>query len=398
MLKYTPNVKGELKMGYLKANVDLNGFAGIVTINEPVLRYPGNPILTCHEVNKVWGCKSRLYTYTVHNAGMAEVSGENGRNQTIMLFRSHIADGRSVIGKAVSDNGLDNWMVEPQVFLLPATENDIFAEGVDINAVIESEAGGVEDIRINPVGSSLYILTYSAYHEQIPDRVKVMMAVTKDFKTVVRYGPISQQDMRNVVIFPEPDNNNQWRALFRPNDKAREVSGSGHTGGSFEKICAGSAPSPTGPWEIGDVIMRCGHGPGAFQAKIGPGAPPIRTRYGWLNIFHGVRSTMAGHPYILGVAFHDLEDPANPGKIRISSKPILMPAASDCLVKENDYVHVPNVVFSCGALKGKDDTVAIYYGGNDTVMNVGLANIEVLNEMCDVFRLDPLTGKHLYSL
>ncbi|HBK52672.1 MAG TPA: hypothetical protein DDZ44_01865, partial [Syntrophomonas wolfei] len=55
-------------------------------------------------------------------------------------------------------------------------------------------------------------------------------------------------------------------------------------------------------------------------------------------------------------------------------------------------------VFSCGALTGKDDTVAIYYGGNDTVMNVGLANIQILNEMCDVFRLSPLTGKHLYSL
>jgi predicted GH43/DUF377 family glycosyl hydrolase len=385
-------------MGCIEAHVELNGFEGIVTINEPFLRYPRNPILTCHEVNKVWGSDSRLYTYTVHNAGMAEVIGGNGKNQTIMLFRSHIADGRSVIGKAVSDNGLDNWRVDPKVFLLPATENDIYAEGVDINAVIESEAGGVEDVRVNPVGSGLYVLTYSAYHEQISDRVKVMMAVTKDFKTVARYGPISDQDMRNVVIFPEPDGNKKWRALLRPNDKVREISGSGHIGGSFGEICAGFATSPTGPWEIGNAIMRSGHGPSAFQAKIGPGAPPIRTRYGWLNIFHGVRATMAGNPYVLGVAFHDLEDPTNPSKIRISSKPILMPSASDCLVKETDYVHVPNVVFCCGALKCKDDTVAIYYGGNDTVMNVGLANIEVLNEMCDVFRFNSLTGKHLYSL
>ena len=385
-------------MGRTEAHVGLNGFEGTVTINEPVLRYPGNPILTCHDVNKIWGTEVRLYTYTVHNAGMAEVTGANGKNQTIMLFRSHIADGRSVIGKAISDNGLDGWEVDPRPFLLPATENDVYDEGVNINAIIESEAGGVEDIRVNPVGSNLYVLTYSAYHEQITDRVKVMMAVTKDFKTVVRYGPIYEQDMRNVVIFPEPDRNNKWRALLRPNDKEQEVSGSGHIGGSFGEICAGFAPSPTGPWEIGNVIMRSGHGPSAFQAKIGPGAPPIRTRYGWLNIFHGVRSTMAGNPYTLGVAFHDLEDPTNPSKVRISAKPILMPSASDCLVRETDYVHLPNVVFSCGALIGKDDTVAIYYGGNDTVMNVGLTNIQILNEMCNVFRLNPLTGKHLYSL
>jgi len=175
--------------------------------------------------------------------------------------------------------------------------------------------------------------------------------------------------MRNVVIFPEPDRNRKWMALLRPNDKVREISGSGHIGGSFSEICAGFAPSPTGPWQIGNVIMRSGHGPSAFQAKIGPGVPPIKTRYGWLNIFYGVRSTMAGNPYSLGVAFHDLEDPTDP--------------------KETDYVHVPNVVFSCGALPGGNDTVAIYYGGNDTVMNVGLANVEILNEMCEVFSLSP---------
>ncbi|WP_054692986.1 glycoside hydrolase family 130 protein [Syntrophomonas palmitatica] len=383
-------------MGCTQAQVKLSEFEGIVTINEPVLRYPGNPILTCHEVNKAWGDDNRLYAYTVHNAGIATVTDANGKSQTIMLFRSHIADGRSVIGKAVSDNGLNNWIVDSRPFLLPATENDIYAEGVDISSVIEAEAGGVEDVRINPVGGGSHILTYSAYHEHIPDRVVVMLAATRDFKTVVRYGPISQQDMRNVVIFPEPDTNGNWIALLRPNDKVKERSGFSHIGGSFGEICAGFAPSPTGPWEISHVIMRSGHGPSAFQAKIGPGAPPIRTRYGWLNIFHGVRSTMAGNPYTLGVAFHDLADPANPNKIRISAKPILMPAASDCSVKETDYIHVPNVVFSCGALAGKDDTVAIYYGGNDTVMNVGLANIQILNELCNLFRLDPLTGKHLY--
>jgi len=380
-------------MGCIEAYVELNEFRGIVTINEPVLRYPSNPILTCHDVNKVWGNDNHLYTHTVHNAGIAVVGG-----QTIMLFRSHIADGRSVIGKAVSDNGLDGWNIDPRPFLMPATKNDVFAEGVDSAFIIESEAGGVEDIRANPIGNGLYVLTYSAYHEQIPDKVKVMMATTTDFKTIVRYGPISEQDMRNVVIFPEPDSNKRWRALLRPNDKAMEASGSGHIGGSFGEIFIGYAPSPTGPWKIDNVIMRNGHGPSAFQAKIGPCAPPIKTQYGWLNIFHGVRSTMDGNPYTLGVAFHDLEDPANPSKLRVSAKPLLMPSASDCLVRKTDYVHVPNVVFSCGALIGKGDTVAIYYGGNDTVMNVGLANVHILSEMCDVFRQDPLTGEHLYSI
>ncbi|MGI6422406.1 MAG: hypothetical protein ACOX0N_09455 [Syntrophomonadaceae bacterium] len=385
-------------MGYREARVKWNGFEGTVSINNPVLRYPGNPILTSHEVNKVWAHEARLHCYTVHNAGMAKVVGSDGQEQTIMLFRSHIADGRSVIGKAVSENGINAWRVDPQPFLLPATEKDIFAEGVDIKSMIEWEAGGVEDIRVNPVGNGSYILTYSAYQNQLPDRVKVMMAVTQDFHKVIRYGPMFQADMRNVVIFPEPDGNGRWRALLRPNDKEQEATGSGHIGGSFTQIVAGFASSPTGPWETGDVIMSSGHGPSAFQAKIGPGAPPVKTRFGWLNVFHGVRSTMAGHPYSLGVAFHDLQDPTDPRKIRLSAKPILMPSLSDCLVKESDYIHVPNVVFSCGVLKGQEDTLAIYYGGHDTVMNLGLANIRILHEICNLFPMDPLSGQHLYSL
>ena len=65
-------------MGCTQAHVKLNEFEGIVTINEPVLRYPGNPILTCHEVNKAWGDDNRLYAYTVHNAGIATVTDANG--------------------------------------------------------------------------------------------------------------------------------------------------------------------------------------------------------------------------------------------------------------------------------------------------------------------------------
>ncbi|MEN6315199.1 MAG: hypothetical protein ABFD25_13260 [Clostridiaceae bacterium] len=385
-------------MSFMEAHVELNGFSGTVSINEPVLRYPDNPILTCHDVNKVWIKDNHLYTYTVHNSGMAKITGKDGRTQTIMLFRSHIADGRSVIGKAVSDNGLDSWRIDPKPFLKPAAKNDLFADGVNIDAIIGSEAGGVEDLRANPAGNGLFVLTYSAYNEQIPDRVKVMMATTTDFTTVVRYGPISDIDMRNVVIFPEPDSNKKWVALLRPNDKSMEASGSGHVGGSFEEICTGFAPTPTGPWELGRVIMRSGHGPSAFQAKIGPCAPPLKTKYGWLNIFHGVRGTMDGNPYTLGVAFHDPENPSDPDKVRMSAKPLLMPSASDCAVRKTDYVHVPNVVFCCGALLVNDDTVAIYYGGNDTVMNVGLANVRILSEMCDTFAQDPLNGKHLYSL
>ena len=44
------------------------------------------------------------------------------------------------------------------------------------------------------------------------------------------------------------------------------------------------------------------------------------------------------------------------------------------------YVH--NVVFTCGAVAESDGTVKIYWGGADTVMCVGEANISDLVALC----------------
>ena len=141
--------------------------------------------------------------------------------------------------------------------------------------------------------------------------------------------------------------------------------------------------------------MKQGDGPSTFGDKIGPGAPPIKTKHGWLNIFHGVRSTMDGNPYVLGVALHDLDDPS---KVKVSNIPILFPSGADCAVGPGDYIHVPNVVFTCGALRNKDGTIFIYYGGNDTVMNVAFSHEDILAGLCKRYPQDPLTGIPMYNI
>ena len=52
------------------------------------------------------------------------------------------------------------------------------------------------------------------------------------------------------------------------------------------------------------------------EMKIGPGAPPIKTEQGWLSIYHGVFQTMDGSVYRLGVALHDLKNPAKDHRCR----------------------------------------------------------------------------------
>jgi predicted GH43/DUF377 family glycosyl hydrolase len=324
-----------------------------------------------------------LQVTTVHNAGVTKVGGD-----TVMLFRSHLRCGKSVLGLARSTDGVTNWRIDPSPALLPATADDQFAQGVDIAQIIENEAGGVEDPRITAIDDS-YAITYSAYHAEKKNRVRVSLAVTKDFKQFTRYGPMLESDMRNVVLFPEKIGG-KYVALMRPNDVTE-----GDVGGVFTRIrIAYSDDWRAGRWTVAPrPILQTGHGPSAFSDKIGPGAPPLKTDRGWINLFHGVRTTMDGNPYVLGVALHDLDAPS---RLRVSSIPIVFPSKSDCRTADEDYVHVPNVVFTCGAIDSIDGSILVYYGGNDTVMNVGITHSDVLIALCERYAQDPLSGTLRY--
>jgi predicted GH43/DUF377 family glycosyl hydrolase len=298
-----------------------------------VTRYKKNPILTKDDVP---------YTVaTVHNAGIVKHGG-----RYIMLFRSHRHNGRSIIGRADSDDGF-SFTVHPEPFLTPSTDN----------AFAEYEEFGVEDLRINPVEGE-YLLTYSAYSRH---GVRIALARTKDFENIERVTMITQVDLRNVVIFPEKFQG-RYARLDRPHSEISPWS-----------IWISYSPDLV-HWGDSRIIMK----PVPYhwdEMKIGPGAPPFKTDKGWLHIYHGVFKTMAGAVYRLGAALHNLYDPAE--IIGVSDQWILQPEAS---WEVNGYV--PNVVFTCGAVPEDDGTVKIYWGSADTVMCVGTAHIDDLVQLC----------------
>ena len=74
-------------------------------------------------------------------------------------------------------------------------------------------------------------------------------------------------------------------------------------------------------------------------------------------------------------SLHDLQDPA---KIKgVGDSWILQP---DDPWEITGYVS--NVVFTCGAVAESDGTVKIYWGGADSVMCAGEANIPDLVDLC----------------
>jgi predicted GH43/DUF377 family glycosyl hydrolase len=191
--------------------------------------------------------------------------------------------------------------------------------------------------------------------------VRIGLARTRDFKSVERVSLISQADMRNVVIFPRKFDG-KYARLDRPHSD----------------ICPWAMWISYSPdlvnWGDSKVVMK----PETYhwdEMKIGPGATPIETPKGWLNIYHGVFPTMDGAIYRLGVALHDLDDPSN--IISVCNRWIIQP---EDVWEVTGYVH--NVVFTCGAIPEDDGTVKIYWGGADKVMCAGTANIDELVDLC----------------
>lgn len=108
------------------------------------------------------------------------------------------------------------------------------------------------------------------------------------------------------------------------------------------------------------------------SGKLSVGAPPIRTKDGWLVIYHSTtgRVEWSGTDcrYKMGAMLLDLE---NPTKVLYrSKKPILEPE----MPYENDGLKY-GIVYPCGAVV-KDGQLLVYYGGSDEFVCVATAELD----------------------
>ncbi|MDO8574487.1 MAG: pesticidal protein Cry7Aa [bacterium] len=112
-----------------------------------------------------------------------------------------------------------------------------------------------------------------------------------------------------------------------------------------------------------------------FETRhIGGGAPPIKTKGGWLFLLHSVEETNHGRVYRASAALLDLNNPQKVlGRLK---EPLFGPN------KEWDKVGgVSNVVFPTGTAIFGDD-LYIYYGAADHLIAVAKTNLtELLNEL-----------------
>jgi beta-1,4-mannooligosaccharide/beta-1,4-mannosyl-N-acetylglucosamine phosphorylase len=217
------------------------------------------------------------------------------------------------------------------------------------------------DARISWLNGAYYIM----FALDMDGACQLGLGMTKDFESFEFVGITSNEDIRNGVLFPEKVGGKYLR-MDRPN-KAR-LEGGPMTGNTIWL----SESDDLVQWKPRAPVMS-----GRFHywdEFIGSGPPPVKTRQGWLHVYHGV----AGHfgssnIYQAGAALLDLQDPSVViGRCRCN---ILEPRELYELTGQ-----VPNVVFPSGMIVEEYDRegfarpespVKIYYGAADTV--VGLA-------------------------
>ncbi len=243
-----------------------------------------------------------------------------------MLYRAQGEDMVSRLGYAVSMDGVNFKRLDEPVFE-PASDDELY---------------GVEDPRITRIDGWYYML-YTAYSPKGP---RVALARTKNFFIWERMGLIlTDEENKDAALFPEKIRG-KYVLLHRiPPDIWLAFSDDLVNWGNFVKI----ASPREGKWD---------------DLKIGAGAPPIKTEYGWLLLYHGVQRS-ARNIYRLGFILLDLDDPTK--VIKRSEEPILEPE-----MPWEKFGGVPNVVFSDAMLEFNGEYY-IYYGGADTV--IALATI-----------------------
>jgi len=258
-----------------------------------------------------------------------------------ILYRAMSDDNTSVIGYCTSKDGVNIDYRSKKPIYVPREEFE--------NKKQPNANSGCEDPRIIKMGNKLYMF-YTAYDSINPPRIALTSIFVDDFlkkkwnwEKPILISPPGTDD-KDASFFPEKINGKYYIIHRRGNSmdlslrKTLKFNKKNYLEETFWV-------SPRKGWWD--------------SKKIGLSTPPIKTKEGWLIIYHGISDD---NTYKVGALLLDIKDPSK--VIGRTDSPIFWP--------EKDYEKegiVNNVVFPCGAVEIKDE-LFIYYGGADKVTGV----------------------------
>jgi predicted GH43/DUF377 family glycosyl hydrolase len=306
------------------------------TYKDLFVRHQSNPILSAKDwpypVNTVFNPAVTLF-----------------QNKVLLLARVEDRRGFSHLTKAVSKNGIVNWIIDTQPTFEPDSEN------------YPEETWGVEDPRITRIDElDKWAITYTAYSSSGP---MVSLALTKNFVDFERIGSILLPEDKDAALFPRRIGG-KWMLIHRP-AAVSKLPGT--------HVWASSSVDLKN-WSDRKILIPARTGAWWDANKVGLSAQPLETPDGWLILYHGLKQTAAGAIYRLGLALLDLD---NPFKILRRSDEWIFGPQKD-YEKEGD---VGGAVFPCGwILDHETGLIRMYYGAADTCIALATANLNDLLE------------------
>jgi len=326
-----------------------------VTRPPALVRHPRSPILTRADVPDVSPRVSDVSS--VFNPGAVKLG-----DRYLLLLRVQTRGRETVLMLADGADGV-SFAVRPRVLEL------------EDSARLDPAPIHVYDPRITRIGEELYVAASADTH----DGCHVLVArldVAPEFRLrLVSY--TGERQARNGVLFGERVAGRFFR-LERPN--ATRLPSGILTG---DEIWLAESDDLVAWRPVRAVLAGR---PGYWDELIGSGPPPVKTREGWLHVYHGVATHLGGAIYQAGVCLLDLRDP---GKLLARGRNnILEPREPYEMVGQ-----VPNVVFPSGIVVERiddegfalaDSPVRLYYGAADTCVGLAETTIDRLLDACRV--------------
>jgi predicted GH43/DUF377 family glycosyl hydrolase len=216
--------------------------------------------------------------------------------------------------------------------------------------VLPSQSNGVEDARFvefDDRGTKTFYATYTAYTGR---SIRSEMIETQDFARF-RMTPLRGDAARNkgMALFPRKIAGKYAMIARQDNENLYLIY-------SDDLYC----------WNGGEAILKPRF-PWEF-VQIGNCGSPVELDEGWLLLTHGVGPVRR---YSIGAVLLDKENPAK--VLARSREPLVRPEPS------NREGYVPNVVYTCGAMRHKE-RIILPYAVSDTYCTVATMKISALLE------------------
>jgi len=351
--------------------------------------YEKNPIIKPKNLGLTWNENSEVKIGAVFNGG-----AELFEDKIILLPRCH----KNYIKREFFDSkigmkrvSLENYISE----ICPLVSKDGISFTKMKNVVIKGDGTGhkdfiygIEDIRIIKYKDGYLLVGCGKikppYKGANADRIAIY--TTKNFVNIKYRGIVKYFDSRDAVPFSEPINGKHYILLRFHNNIHLGVLEAGidqmlnpiKYKELWEKIYEQRSNS---------LLIEAGSYPHGSE-KIGPGTQLIKTKKGWLVIYHAVGeidinickayglSKKIDRGYSICAAILDLNDPRK--VICRTRKPIYIPSAPYELNGNRKYpVDVTAVVFPTGVII-RNDKLVIYSGAGDKyiiLLSCSLSNL-----------------------